>query len=85
MRSDPKQAKKEIERLLRPEEVAAILGVPVTTLYRWRYHRTGPVALRVGKHLRYRPKDVEKFISEGAAESSIHSDGEELSRHASSD
>jgi excisionase family DNA binding protein len=71
MKPDAKQAKKEIERLLRPEEVAAILGVPVTTLYRWRYHRTGPVALRVGKHLRYRAEDVQSYISAKAAESSV--------------
>ncbi len=61
--------KHRMEPLLRPEEVSEILGVPVTTLYRWRYHQTGPMALRVGRHLRYRLEDVEKFISDGAAES----------------
>ena len=35
----------ELERLLRPDEVAAILGVPLRTIYRWRSHQEGP---RVG-------------------------------------
>jgi len=84
MKPEAKPAKSEIERLLAPDEVSEILGVPVTTLYRWRYHRSGPAALKVGKHLRYRPKDVEKFISDGATESLTHSDKEEISRRASS-
>ncbi len=32
--------------------------VPVRTLYTWRYHRKGPWAHRVGRHLRYRWEDV---------------------------
>ena len=31
----------ELERLLRPDEVAAILGVPLRTIYRWRSHQEG--------------------------------------------
>ena len=49
-------------RLLRPEEVAGILGVPVATLYGWRYRQIGPKALKVGRHLRYRPEDLDRFI-----------------------
>ena len=45
-------------RLLSTEEVARILVVPINTLYCWRYKGTGPKALRVGKHLRYRLEDV---------------------------
>ena len=51
------------EPLLAPEDVAAILGVPVGTLYQWRYQRKGPRALRVGRHLRYRQRDIEEFIA----------------------
>jgi predicted DNA-binding transcriptional regulator AlpA len=46
------------DRLWTPEEVAHFLGVPVHTLYRWRYLGTGPKAGRVGRHLRYLPADV---------------------------
>lgn len=48
----------ETDRLWTPEEVAHFLGVPIPTLYRWRYLGTGPKAGRVGRHLRYLPADV---------------------------
>jgi excisionase family DNA binding protein len=50
------------QRLLTVEELAQLLGVPVATLYRWRhYGDQGPLAIKVGKHLRYRPEDVEEW------------------------
>ena len=51
-------------RLLSTEEVARILVVPVNTLYCWRYKGTGPKALRVGKHLRYRLVDVLAWLED---------------------
>ena len=50
------------ERLFSPEEVAGYLGVPVKTLFQWRYKGVGPRALRVGRHLRYRAEDVEAWL-----------------------
>ncbi|MEV6813666.1 helix-turn-helix domain-containing protein [Micromonospora sp. NPDC051296] len=55
-----------MERLWTVQEVSAFLGVPVGTLYQWRYRRTGPRACRVGRHLRYRPADVRSWL-EGQA------------------
>jgi len=49
-------------RLITVKELAAYLGVPVTTLYQWRYRREGPPGFRVGRHIRYRWSDVEKWI-----------------------
>ena len=49
-------------RLLRASEVAEFLGVPVKTLYQWRYKGVGPVGVRVGRHLRYRMVDVEAWV-----------------------
>jgi excisionase family DNA binding protein len=51
-------------RLLSTEEVARILVVPINTLYCWRYKGTGPKALRVGKHLRYRLSDVLAWLED---------------------
>ena len=51
-----------MERLLTPDEVAGLLSVPVATLYRWRYVGTGPPAIRVGKYLRYRRRDLEAYL-----------------------
>jgi predicted DNA-binding transcriptional regulator AlpA len=45
-----------------PPEVAAHLGVPEKTLAEWRYKGTGPRYFRVGKHVRYRWLDVEKWL-----------------------
>ncbi|MEV4810272.1 helix-turn-helix transcriptional regulator [Micromonospora avicenniae] len=56
-----------IERLWTVQDVAAFLGVPVGTLYQWRYRRTGPRAARVGRHLRYDPADVRAWLDQQAA------------------
>lgn len=46
-----------------PKEVAQYLGIPEATLTAWRYHRTGPAFLRVGRHVRYRWTDVESWLA----------------------
>ncbi len=57
-----------MRRLLWAEEVAVLLGVPVKTLYQWRYKGVGPAGVRVGRHLRYRAADLEAWIDGRAAE-----------------
>ena len=52
------------DHLLTPSDLAVLLGVPVATLYNWRYTRTGPVGFRVGRHLRYRQSDVDNWLNE---------------------
>ena len=52
------------QRLLSPHEVAAFLGVPLQTIYRWRYRHEGPLGYRVGRHVRYRIVDVEQWLEE---------------------
>ena len=53
-----------LDRLLTVEDLAEYLGVPVATLYAWRYHRDGPPGFRVGRHVRYRWADIEEWISD---------------------
>ena len=55
------------DRLWTVPEVAEFLGVPVATLYAWRQNGTGPRASKVGRHLRYRPRDVERWLDEQRA------------------
>jgi excisionase family DNA binding protein len=50
------------DRLLTVEEVAEYLGVPVATIYAWRYRQEGPPGFRVGKYVRYRWSDIEEWI-----------------------
>ena len=57
-----------IDRLLTVEDLAEYLGVPVTTVYAWRYHSQGPPGFRVGRHLRFRRSDVEGWIEDRIAQ-----------------
>ncbi len=59
-----------LDRLLTVEDLAEYLDVPVATVYAWRYRRQGPPGFRVGKHLRFRWSDVERWIEDRIAETS---------------
>lgn len=50
------------EPLMSPYEVASYLGVPLRTVYRWRTRGEGPRGYRVGRHVRYRIADVERWL-----------------------
>lgn len=50
-----------------PEDLAQMLNVPVGTVYQWRTRGVGPAGFRVGKHVRYRREDVERWIAEQMA------------------
>lgn len=52
------------DRYLGPSEVAELLGVPVDTIYQWRYKRSGPPGFRVGRHLRFDPRAVRRWVDE---------------------
>ncbi|MCD0485005.1 helix-turn-helix domain-containing protein [Streptacidiphilus sp. ASG 303] len=53
--------------LATPEELSGYLGVPVATLYAWSYRRRGSVAIKVGRHLRYRWKDIDAWVEHQAS------------------
>lgn len=50
------------EQFLSPEGLADYLGLPVGTIYQWRHKGTGPRGIKVGKHVRYRRSDVERWL-----------------------
>lgn len=56
-----------MEKLLSVEELAERWGIPKTTFYRWRYVGYGPPGIAVGRHVRYRPADVERWLDEAQA------------------
>ena len=56
------------DRLLSVEELADYLEVPVKTIYTWRHRNTGPKGFRVGKHLRFRWRDVQAWVTQRIAE-----------------
>ena len=45
-------------------DVSEMLGIPVHTLYRWRYKGDGPAGYRVGRHVRYRREAVDGSSNE---------------------
>jgi excisionase family DNA binding protein len=53
-----------LEPLIDVQQLADYLDVPVKTLYAWRYRREGPPAFRVGRHLRYRRCDIQRWIEQ---------------------
>jgi excisionase family DNA binding protein len=51
------------DRLWTVRDVAAYLGVPMSTLYAWRTEGKGPAGRRVGRYVRYRPEDVRAWVA----------------------
>lgn len=58
----------EPEKLLTANEVAALLGVSIPTLTRWRQDGVGPRFLKLGatrkSAVRYRPVDVRAYVAD---------------------
>ena len=52
------------EDLLTAQELADLLRVSVWTVYRWRLQGKGPRAVRVGRHARYRRRDVHAWLDD---------------------
>lgn len=59
-----------VDKLLGPIELAEWLDVPVQTIYQWNHRGVGPIALKVGRHLRYRRADVEAWLDAQAQRAS---------------
>lgn len=51
------------EHLMSIEELAAYLRIPVSTIYGWRRTGQGPAAMKVGRHLRYDPAEVSRWLT----------------------
>ncbi len=52
------------ERLWSPLEVSVWLGVSVSTLAYWRHRDAGPAWRRVGRHVRYDPRDLTAWLAQ---------------------
>ena len=55
--------------LLSPKQVSELTQVPIDTIYKHRYMRQGlgALAIKVGRHLRWRPEDIEAWLDEQTA------------------
>jgi excisionase family DNA binding protein len=59
-----------IDPLWSVEDTARYLGVPVKTLYQWKWMGEGPPVRKVGRHLRYDAAEVQAWflaLDSGAA------------------
>jgi excisionase family DNA binding protein len=53
-----------LPELLSLKQLAEYLGVPHTSIYYWRQHGQGPPGFFVGKQLRFRVADVQRWLEE---------------------
>ncbi|WP_199433864.1 helix-turn-helix transcriptional regulator [Qaidamihabitans albus] len=56
-----------MRRLWSVEEVSDYLGIPVKTLYQWKWRGEGPPVRKIGRHLRYDPDAVRRWVADRAA------------------
>lgn len=58
-----------LRTLLDIRGVSRVVGLPVGTLYQQRHRRVGvgALAIVVGRHLRWRPEDIEAWLDEQSA------------------
>jgi excisionase family DNA binding protein len=52
------------DELLTEQELATLLKVAVRTVRRWRVEGSGPPALRIGRVVRYRRADVDRWLAQ---------------------
>jgi excisionase family DNA binding protein len=50
-------------RLMTEDEVAKTLNISVASLRRWRLEHRGPLFVKVGSLVRYRPEDLESWLA----------------------
>jgi excisionase family DNA binding protein len=55
-----------VDELLTEAELAKLLKVSVRTVRAWREKGTGPPALRLGRGVRYRRRDVDAWLEQQA-------------------
>ncbi|MEU3277289.1 helix-turn-helix transcriptional regulator [Streptomyces antibioticus] len=51
-------------KLATAQELADYCGVPLATVYQWSHRGGGPRLIKVGRHLRARWEDVERWLDE---------------------
>ncbi|MGH2690325.1 MAG: helix-turn-helix transcriptional regulator [Actinomycetota bacterium] len=58
-------------QFLSAQEVAGLFQVPLKTIYQWRYLGEGPPSVRIGRHLRFDPADVARWVQDRKALSAV--------------
>lgn len=50
------------DQLLTPDDLAGYVAVPRDTLAQWRSRGFGPPYIKIGRHIRYRWRDVSEWL-----------------------
>ena len=53
-------------------EVAQLLGIAERTLMNWRSRRVGPKYIKLGRRVRYRPADIDRYLRKRTVEIVSH-------------
>jgi hypothetical protein len=51
-------------KLMTEDEVSKALNVSVASLRRWRLEKRGPLFVKMGSLVRYRPEDLESWLAD---------------------
>ena len=51
------------DKLLTEKETAALLGISVKTLQKWRYLRIGVPFIRIGRLIRYKVESITDYLT----------------------
>lgn len=54
------------DRLWTVADASHYLGVPVKTLYQWKWRGEGPPVRKIGRHLRYDPAALKAWVDKAA-------------------
>ena len=61
----------DLDPLLDPPQLSALLNdIPIGTIYGWVHRGVGPRPIKVGRHLRWRRSEVERWLDEQTREAS---------------
>ena len=52
------------DEFISPHDLSEWLGIPVGTVYQWRYKNYGPSGYKIGRHVRYRRNEVENWFEQ---------------------
>lgn len=59
------------DKHLTPEDLAEREGVPLSTIYVWNSRGLGPRYMRIGRHVRYKLRDVIEWENERYATEAV--------------
>jgi predicted DNA-binding transcriptional regulator AlpA len=57
-----------LQELFNERDVARITGLSIASVRRWRIRRQGPRYLKIGAAVRYRPADLETWLTSQATD-----------------